>query len=161
MRMGPASTNAAAHDLTNIAARINDLDAVFGYTDPHPLNDLAQRLDDACNIYLVRPSASHGFPAIPDQFAASQPLMTTIDNRLAALPPATDEPAILLHGLMQCVVMAAVSIGSALGDLRDIERRMEDFAAGSSVTRWKIASVSSLRTYFWSGARAVAIAQAS
>jgi hypothetical protein len=40
----------------------------------------------------------------------------------------------LLLGLMKCVVMVAVSIGSALRDLRDIERRMEEFAHGSSAT---------------------------
>jgi hypothetical protein len=125
----------AAYDLTNIAGRLNELDQEFGNPDPHPLNDLAQRVDAACDTHLVRPDASHGFPAVSDPFAGSHQA-TTIDGRLAALPPAAndDRTAMLLHGIMQCITMAAVSIGSALQELRDIERRMEEFAHGSSAT---------------------------
>jgi hypothetical protein len=40
----------------------------------------------------------------------------------------------LLHGLMQCVTMAAVSIGGALRELRETERQMEKITHGSSAT---------------------------
>jgi hypothetical protein len=39
-----------------------------------------------------------------------------------------------LHGLMQCITLAAVSIGGALRDLRETERQMEEFSHGSSAT---------------------------
>jgi hypothetical protein len=62
----------AAYDLTNIAARLNQLDEEFGNSGAHPLNDLARRVHDACSTHLVRPGPSHGFLAIPDMFAGSQ-----------------------------------------------------------------------------------------
>jgi hypothetical protein len=125
----------AAYDLTNIAARLNQLNEEFGNEDTHPLNDLAKRVHDAYDDHLVRPGPADGFPAIPDLGAGSQ-LATVIDGNLANLPLVTDDDhtAMLLHGLMQCITMAAVNIGNALRDLREIERQMEEISHGSSAT---------------------------
>jgi hypothetical protein len=133
----------AAYDLTNIAARLNELDEEFGNSgEPHPLNGLARRVGDACTNHLVRPGPANGFPAIPDLGAGSQPA-TAIDGRLANMPPVTDEDrtAMLLHDLMQCITLVALSIGGALRDFREIEREMEEFSSGSSTTIAGIHSV--------------------
>jgi hypothetical protein len=146
----------AAYDLTNIAERLNKLDLAFGNNDKplDPPNELAWRVHDAGSAYLVRPAASYGFPSVPDEishppnstgstngagqhaFLISPEQPTMIDGRLANLPATDDEgrTAMLLHGLMQCIVLATTSFGNALRDLRGIKQRMGRFAPGSSAT---------------------------